>query len=49
MPFFEGYTVLLMFLSATARNWDFTLVSEVRNAAAWSFVALVAGMGGYDG
>ena len=46
MPFFAGYTVLLMFLSATARNWDFTLVSEVRNAAAWSFVALVAGIGG---
>lgn len=46
MPFFAGYLALMLFLCAVAKNWDFGVVSAVRNGAAWGFTALVAGLGG---
>lgn len=46
MPFFLGYAVVLLLLCAVAQNWDFALMSRVRNVAAWGFAAAVAGIGG---
>lgn len=46
MPFFAGYAVALLLLCAIAQNWDFAMVSQWRNVAAWGFAAAVAGIGG---
>lgn len=46
MPFFAGYLALMLLLCAVAKNWDFAMMSAVRNAAAWGFTALAAGLGG---
>lgn len=46
MPFFAGYLALMVLLCTAAKNWDFDTLSAVRNAAAWGFTALVAGLGG---